>query len=144
MINEDTNSAVYEPICLQVTFFPHNYFTCSFLRGSEKKIVSSMMNVMYHFDKARKEVRMPQGFLEKARLQKTFIQHSLSLKITLIEWLSQPTKSVTQLRSPCFLLHISQEKYVNTLTFFALCAILGVLVRSFSIRYSLFCKTNIC
>lgn len=37
VINEEMNCAVYEPICLQVTFFPHNYFTCSFPRGSEKK-----------------------------------------------------------------------------------------------------------
>lgn len=59
VINEEMNCAVYEPICLQVTFFPHNYFTCCFPSGSEKKILSSMTNIMYHFDRARKEVKMP-------------------------------------------------------------------------------------
>lgn len=51
-----------------------------------------MTNTIYHFGKARKEVKMPQGFLEKARLQKTFIQQSLSLKDCIREWLSQATK----------------------------------------------------
>lgn len=34
-----------------------------------------MTNIIYNFDKVKKEVKTPPGFLENTRLEKTFIQH---------------------------------------------------------------------